>query len=316
MSTTTKSSTPGTLVRTAIQCQHPVTGETGSFFFSGNTHRDPASVHSPVFPSLYDLYRWARDNGFEPVPGTAEYRYTGQKSRYPGQKEFLVASVSANANSFGLNGVILIARDGEALEAATYAMDNFTIKKGEFVTLPIANPGATGEARYRWVSTAGRTFEIPRALPKCPENVLAELFPPTMTTTRIPFRKLSAADRFQFERRDCSVRALAIASGLPYATAHSRCQAGGRRSKFGFDDQKFAAVLKTSGFVKCPLLHGCTLVDAMPALAHGRFVVWANDHYFAVVHGTVTDMLACPEGPRRRIKWVYRLTMTEQPSRL
>jgi hypothetical protein len=48
----------------------------------------------------------------------------------------------------------------------------------------------------------------------------------------------------------------------------------------------------------------------MPALAHGRFVIWVNDHYFAVIHGTVTDMLACPEGPRRRIKWVYRLTDT------
>jgi hypothetical protein len=90
---------------------------------------------------------------------------------------FLVASVSTNVNSFGLNGVILVARDGEALEAATYAMENFAIEKGEFVTLPIAKPGTTDETRYGWVSTAGRTFEIPRALPKCPENALAELFP-------------------------------------------------------------------------------------------------------------------------------------------
>jgi hypothetical protein len=91
-------------------------------------------------------------------------------------KTFRVASVSSNTNSFGLTGVILVAPDGEAFEAATYAMGDFAIRKGESVALPVSNPDARGIDRYSWVSIAGRTFEIPCQLAAAPADVLMELF--------------------------------------------------------------------------------------------------------------------------------------------
>ena len=89
---------------------------------------------------------------------------------------FRVAAVSSNTNSFGLTSVILVAPDGEAFEAATYAMGDFAIRKGESVALPVSNPDARGIDRYSWVSVAGRTFEIPRQLDAAPADVLMELF--------------------------------------------------------------------------------------------------------------------------------------------
>ena len=94
----------------------------------------------------------------------------------PKVKTFTVASVSSNTNSFGLTGVILVAPDGEAFEAATYAMGDMAIRKGESVVLPVCNPDARGIDRYSWVSIARRAFEIPRQLDAAPADVLMELF--------------------------------------------------------------------------------------------------------------------------------------------
>jgi len=93
-------------------------------------------------------------------------------------KTFRVAAVSENTNSFGLTGVVLVARDGEAYEAATYTLGaGFELATGTDITLPICNAYATGLDRYSWHSTNGRGFEIPRALPLCPVPVLNELYP-------------------------------------------------------------------------------------------------------------------------------------------
>jgi hypothetical protein len=106
----------------------------------------------------------------------AEYDAEVAAAAAPKVKNFTVASVSSNENSFGLTGVILVAPDGEAFEAATYAMGDFAIRKGESVALPVSNPDARGLDRYSWVSAAGRTFEIPRQLDAAPADVLMELF--------------------------------------------------------------------------------------------------------------------------------------------
>lgn len=88
-------------------------------------------------------------------------------------KEFKVATISSNTNSFGLNGVILMARDGEAWEAATYCMgEGFALLKGDIVNLPVDENGRI----VRWVSLLQRTFEIPRQLPKAPAKVVREVW--------------------------------------------------------------------------------------------------------------------------------------------
>lgn len=98
-------------------------------------------------------------------------------------KTFKVVSVSKNTNAFGLTGIILLAADGEAFEAASYCMGSFALSVGEMVTLAVSNPDAQDRTdKYQWVSTAGRTFEIPRALPKPSVQMMREAFPEVWAT--------------------------------------------------------------------------------------------------------------------------------------
>ena len=45
----------GLIARVAIQCQCPDTGETGTFLFSGESHRNKLSRVTPVFDDLHEL---------------------------------------------------------------------------------------------------------------------------------------------------------------------------------------------------------------------------------------------------------------------
>lgn len=56
-----------------IQCQHPESGKTGCWLYSGNDHRQGGTAISPVFSDLYDLFRWMMANGWETF-GTLEAR--------------------------------------------------------------------------------------------------------------------------------------------------------------------------------------------------------------------------------------------------
>jgi hypothetical protein len=124
----------------------------------------------------------------------------------------------------------------------------------------------------------------------------------------VPFRQVSAQGRYADEKRDCAVRALAIATGLSYDGAHRRCRDAGRRYGMGFNNKKYAAALQRLGFIECPAFKKSTLADALPGLKHGRFIVYVEGHFFAVVHGTHMDMVDCPESLNRRVRWVYKLT--------
>lgn len=77
-------------------------------------------------------------------------------------KTFIAASVSSNTNSFGLFGVILVAKDGEAWEAAANSINVPT--KGDRVVVEVNQAG-----QPRWEL---KGFEIPRQLPDAPGNVV------------------------------------------------------------------------------------------------------------------------------------------------
>jgi hypothetical protein len=81
-------------------------------------------------------------------------------------KSFKVASVSSNRNSFGLTGLILIARDGEAWEVGANYLN--VKAKGEVISVPI------GGRHGRHFDCLG--FEIPTPLPHAPEGVVAEVW--------------------------------------------------------------------------------------------------------------------------------------------
>ena len=80
-------------------------------------------------------------------------------------KRFKVAAVSSNANSFGLKGVVVIAKNGEAFEvgANTLSMP----KEGQVLGVPVEG-GSLNWARLG--------FEIPRELERAPRKVVKQVW--------------------------------------------------------------------------------------------------------------------------------------------
>ena len=98
-----------------------------------------------------------------------------------------------------------------------------------------------------------------------------------------------------FEARDCTVRALAAASGMPYSRAHHVLARAGRKNGRGINSVKFCEVLMSHGFWPCwptvPEWRGRVL-DLLPALAQqkpARWVVVVTGHAFAVRGDKVFD---------------------------
>jgi hypothetical protein len=91
-----------------------------------------------------------------------------KKSRNPVRtaKHFMVVAVSGNTNSFGLYGMVLMTRSGEAWEVG--ASKHVLKKKGDLVRVPCTKRGEP-----EW---ALKGFEIPRRLPKPPAKVIAEVW--------------------------------------------------------------------------------------------------------------------------------------------
>lgn len=83
----------------------------------------------------------------------------------PRCKAFKVAAVSSNMNSFGLKGMILVARDGEAYQVGANSMN--LKRQGSVLRVP-------GRATARNFAALG--FEIPERLPPAPRKVVAEVW--------------------------------------------------------------------------------------------------------------------------------------------
>lgn len=82
-------------------------------------------------------------------------------------KDFKVVAVSSNRNSFGLKGVVLVARDGQAFEVGS---NNLHLpQRGDVLVVP-TKPGIGLD----WGSLG---FEIPRALdPPAPPDVVQQVW--------------------------------------------------------------------------------------------------------------------------------------------
>lgn len=78
-------------------------------------------------------------------------------------KQFKVVTVSENTNSFGLYGMVLMARDGEAWQVGASYIN--VKKKGDIITL-----------ENSW---ADHQFEIPEQLDDASESVINEVWGPT-----------------------------------------------------------------------------------------------------------------------------------------
>ena len=101
-------------------------------------------------------------------------------------KMFQVIGVSSNANSFGLHGIMLVAKDGTAIEAGCSIHGGGQpneIRAGHHVALPLVNDGIEDiVACLNWqdarlVETNERiSFEIPTLRHPCPKALVKKFW--------------------------------------------------------------------------------------------------------------------------------------------
>lgn len=110
------------------------------------------------------------------------------------------------------------------------------------------------------------------------------------------------AGRDPAEKADCAVRALAIASGMPYAEAHALLKAAGR------GDRCATYGRTVSKAVGRPMALASTYHADRPTFAQwlrehpkGRFMVFVTGHYFAVIDGVQWDMNPKMYSPRTSV---------------
>ncbi len=77
-------------------------------------------------------------------------------------KDFKVVSVSENHNSFGLYGVVLLAKDGTAYEVAMGSL--YKPAKGDTLACRVIND--------RLDTILGKSYELPRRLDDAPKEVI------------------------------------------------------------------------------------------------------------------------------------------------
>jgi hypothetical protein len=118
------------------------------------------------------------------------------------------------------------------------------------------------------------------------------------------------------ETRDCTVRALASASGMHYDNAHALLKKHGRKNRCGaffgtmlraYNEAGFVldSVHGTTGAARCAARisnrkadDGITLAKILPKLAFGEYIVNTTGHAVAVVNGKIIDTFDNPAGKR------------------
>jgi hypothetical protein len=162
-----------------------------------------------------------------------------------------------------------------------------------------------------------------------------------------PF-KYTDAGRLYGEKRDCTVRALAIAADIPYSEAHALMALEGRRPKCGmygfnvesalknlptlFEDIKITKLTLINRQAADGLFNGeelersadtrnyhvsrwrnITLKMLLTKLSGGRYYVLGRAHAFAIVDGVVHDIRQL--GGHTRIDAVWRIEKSSSLTR-
>jgi hypothetical protein len=134
-------------------------------------------------------------------------------------------------------------------------------------------------------------------------------------------------ERFEHESNDCTVRALANATGMPYKLAHRiMAQRASRKVGKGVMASDWHPVYESFG-VKLQSIHGSTngalylahltgkarqagitLERLLPRLGSGRYIIKVRGHVLAVVDGKVLDYGYNPAGCR--VQAVYKASQS------
>lgn len=111
-------------------------------------------------------------------------------------KTFQVVAVSTNTNSFGLHGVVLVAKNGLAFEAGAsgFTVQLHHLKVGAHITLNMIEGGDESADAIAWFDWAAKSFEIPRELPACPKKLVKQMWiEPANATNKSSLKRASRA---------------------------------------------------------------------------------------------------------------------------
>lgn len=126
------------------------------------------------------------------------------------------------------------------------------------------------------------------------------------------YHEASLASQEFNERNDCAVRAVAVATGVDYATVHKLFKKHGRRNGRGTPPSMTWAVVIELGFKLVDVTRKVparTVRKASPYLHDGSYLVSVRGHLLCVKDGKVEDWTA---GRLHRIRRIQLVVRTEE----
>ncbi len=119
-----------------------------------------------------------------------------------------------------------------------------------------------------------------------------------------------SAPRPEYDRRDCSVRALSVAVECSYEQASAVFSAAGRRLKKGTSVDLSRTVHEDWLHMEpIPGMAGCPVLIFMDLYPKGAFVLHRRGHAFAVIDGVLHDW---EEGTKARSEIISAWKVTEK----
>lgn len=126
------------------------------------------------------------------------------------------------------------------------------------------------------------------------------------------YTTLKESSEFYKEANDCTVKALAVVTDLPYAKAWNLMAQQGRRSRKGATMTMVLKALKNAGF-DAQDVSQCITEKTVKGIEQRRlkdcYLVTTASHVLAIKHGLVQDWTS---GRLHRIQKVWRIKKIEQ----
>lgn len=108
------------------------------------------------------------------------------------------------------------------------------------------------------------------------------------------------------EKRDCTVRAFAVACGIDYAEAHRLCKKYGRKDRKSFvgTRKKVQAIIKEVGWTARQVCRSGSLGKLREKFPRGRMFILKSGHAFAMIDGIQFDTFPCGDMTRIKGAWL------------
>jgi hypothetical protein len=108
------------------------------------------------------------------------------------------------------------------------------------------------------------------------------------------------------DNNNCTIRALSIASGIPYDEAFEIGRSAGRKTGHGFYTHKLMAHARKNGIAFRKMNYkSITLQKFLSMGLVGRFIVKRRGHAFAIIGGVIHDTIVNP--PLSRLTEIYKV---------